>query len=126
MKWLVLSAVLGVAGFACYLWLTSESGGINRMSVLRIQPGMSHEDVDAVIGLPYGDHCSTPHNSTFLLGTRILAMHNGQGEARYWYGDTGTITVYFDGDGRVTKRHFSSSTRSFFDSVYRWIGIDAK
>lgn len=125
-RWLIrfgLVAVLGLAGSACYLWLTCGNGGINRMTVLRIKPGMSHEDVDVVIGLPYGDHSSIPPD----VGGRINRVHYvGLSETCYWHGDTGKITVLFDADGKVKERHFSSSTKSLFDSVYRWIGTDPK
>jgi hypothetical protein len=100
-------AFLALAGFACYLWL-APGGGINRMSVLRIRGGMGPEQVEAVIGLPHG-------------GRGIIA---GRGEFRQWCGDSGMITVWFDEAGTVTERHFWPSVPSFFDRIYRWIGID--
>jgi hypothetical protein len=103
LKWLVLCVGLVLAGVSLYIWL-APSGGINRMSVLRIKAGMSHEEVEAVLGLPHGG----------------FANH------RYWNGDTGTIIVWFDDDGKVTMRYFSPSASSFFDKVYRWIGIDGE
>jgi hypothetical protein len=109
LKWFVLLAVLGVAGFACYVWL-APGGGVNRMTVLRIKAGMSHEQVEAVIGLPHG-------------GRGIVA---GYGEFREWCGDAGTINVWFDEAGRVTGRDFSPSESSCLDKVYRWIGIDTE
>lgn len=111
LKWFVLSAVLGVASFACYLWVTCGSGGVNRMSVLRIRPGMSSEEVEAVIGPHSGNHST----SLFAVG-----IHDS------WEGNAGTITVWFDRDGKVTERHFHPLSKSLFDSVYRWMGIDAK
>jgi len=78
------------------------------MSVLRIKAGMSHEEVDAVIGLP----------------SDLTGMHPcGRWTVRHWRGLTGTITVRFD-DDRVTERHFSPSSPSMFDRFYCWIGID--
>jgi len=112
-------AGLGLAGFACYLLFGSGSGGINRMSVFRIKAGMSFEEVDAVIGLPHGDY------SKSISSCRIHALYDiGGEEGRFWYGTTGTITVWFDGEGKVTERHFSPSSTSMFDKFYRWIGID--
>src|SRR5262245_27997778 len=118
-RWLklwVLVAGLGLASFA-YLLFASASGGINRMSVLRIKVGMSCEEVDAVIGLPHGDY------SKSSFGRLPLAMYFGSGEeVRFWYGNTGTITVWF-ANGKVTGRYFSPSSASFFDRFYQWIGI---
>jgi hypothetical protein len=114
LKWLLVFAGLGLAGFAWYLWL-GPTGGINRMTALRIKMGMTHEEVDAVIGLRCGDHCSTPDPGTLVAA---------RGNARFWYGDAGEITVWFDDDGKVTNRSFSPSVPSFFDKVYQWVGVD--
>jgi hypothetical protein len=124
LKWLVVFAGLALVGFGCYLWL-APSGGINRLTALRIKTGMSYDEVDAVIGLPHGDHCSTPENPIFFPGRQVHRVHIvGIGNVRYWHGDAGTITVWFDNDGKVTKRHFSPWVPSFFDKVYQWVGVD--
>jgi len=116
LKLLVVFAGLGLAGFLLYLWL-GPSGGINRMSVLRIKVGMSHEEVNAVIGLPHGDY-STDNSHP------IIGLHKRGGEVRFWYGDNGAITVWIDDDGKVSTRDFSPASTSLFDKFYRWIGID--
>jgi len=69
LKLLVVFAGLGLAGFLLYLWL-GPSGGINRMSVLRIKAGMTPEQVDAVIRLPYGDYSSQPDDSKSSFGMK--------------------------------------------------------
>jgi len=68
LKLLVVFAGLGLAGFACYLWF-APSGGIDRMSVLRIKAGMTHEEVDAIIGGPHRDYSTG--NSNLIIGGLI-------------------------------------------------------
>lgn len=109
LKWLVVCVGLGLVGASLCIWL-APGGGINRMSVLRIKAGMSHEQVEAVIGLR--------HSASASVG--------GRGEIREWYEEAGIITVWFDEAGKVTERHFSTEVPSFFDKLYRWIGIDSE
>src|SRR5262245_54773275 len=103
-RWLVrlgLAGMLGLAGSALYLWLASGSGGINRMTVLRIKAGQSREEVEAIVGVSHGNHRSDSDEEARPLSTRLLALYiHGRGEACFWHGDEGTITVWFDDEGK--------------------------
>jgi len=110
---------LGLAGFGFYLWwsLTGVSG-ISRGSVWRIKAGMTHKEVDAIIGVPCGDYRSNKPGASsdgFLEGVEQI---------REWYADSGIISVHFDAQGRVIERSYLPYSESFFDRLYQWLGID--
>jgi hypothetical protein len=119
LKLLVVFTGLGLAGFALYFWwcLTGVSG-ISRASVWRIKAGMSYNDVVTIIGVPSGDYRSD------MKGT-ILAVPREAGEQIHlWHTDAGKICVCIDPEGKVTERGYISDSVSFFDKLYRWLGID--
>ena len=118
-----LAALLGVAGFAVYIWWTLPPHGINRTSVWRIRNGMSEKDVEAIIGMQYGDYRTmTKEERWFNRRTIIWSGVGYETRSASWYGDEGRITVLFT-DGKVDGKRFGPRTPSFIDTLAEWLHI---
>jgi hypothetical protein len=101
--------------------LTKENYG-------RLEPGMSQEDVEALLGPP-GDFRTGPTVCEFMISLDYLKAaglwgKNPELSEQHWDGDEAEITVFFDTDGRVVRSHlFPMGPKSvgLFDLLrWRW------
>jgi hypothetical protein len=114
-------ALIGVAGFAFFLWLTSPTPapGVTWENSRRLRAGMSVRDVEALLGKPSPEV------------TEIV----GGGTGRWWRGEEVDIELVFDADrvlfgvassqwkyGRP-RIEYIRPAESFLDCIRRWLHL---
>lgn len=89
--WLVGIAVLGVV-----LW-PRPAHRITRENVLRIELGMSEQEVNDLLRVPAGNY--HPRGKLLALSSNLPA-----GTPKVWVGDELGLAVWFDEDRRITQK----------------------
>jgi hypothetical protein len=110
-------ALLGVAGFVLFVWLTTPTPGVTWENFRRLRVGMSLEDVEQ------------------MLGRQEQSMEWGFGAAtRYWWGEDVVVDLTFDTDQRLLNgtasprgstltewEQLPGTDGNFLDRVRRWL-----
>src|SRR5687767_246116 len=89
--------------------------GITKQGFGLIEIGSKVEDVQALLGLPPGDHTTKSYYVIELIGgwpdvgrplRELVADLNERDWCRVWAGDDGVIEVRLNEDGNVVSKHF--------------------
>ena len=109
-------ALLGVAGFAMFIWLISPTPGVTLENFRRLLEGMSTTDVEALLGEP------------------SKVRESLRGTTRCWQGEEVGIDLLFDADrvlfgiavppqppGRFGLAEYIRVDESFLDRIRRWL-----
>jgi hypothetical protein len=111
---LVISAVL--ACFGGWLWMASGP----RVSLLRferVKEGMSHAEVNGIVGGPPGDYFSDG---------RVNKFDHDDGHQSWWFGDDAALIVDFNDSGTVANAlilEYPSVRPTFTERIRRWLGL---
>ena len=121
-RMLLIAAALGLLAVAAALlpFLLRADGPISERNHLRVRPGTSRAEVEALYGGPPGDY-RTP-------GARGVLIKVGKEPGvdwQHWFGDAGTAAVGFDAQGRVVNTRFMTAPvpDSFFTRALRRLGL---
>ncbi len=121
---LALLLVLVVAGSVCIVWLAPRHR-ITAENIEKIQPGMSRQDVEALLRAPAGFEARGRKASFSLLAYVVVEMH-GNSQAEWWVGEEQAVAVVFDADGHALK-HLSAmaaqDTETYLDKLRRWLHL---
>jgi hypothetical protein len=115
-------ASLGALGLA--LWFGLPEHRITPEALGHIRPGMTSEQVTAVLGVPPGDYTTPGAERLQAVDPDRSAFHWHRTED--WWADGITIRVYYDERGIVL---FAGSTYSgvarepLLDKLRRWLGL---
>jgi hypothetical protein len=93
---------LAVGGF---VWLTLPPPGVTRENYERIREGMSQADVEAVLGVPPGAYGRG--GIAEIASSNSILVFDPSWRTECWAGDTISIQVSFDTDGRVAWKSYS-------------------
>src|SRR5262245_49891976 len=106
-KFMALASPPAVIMVGLALWRLCGSSAINDGNIARIQKGMTHAEVEAILDGPPRDESggAVPlYGSWILLGDR---MWRGRELAKWggeeWVGDQKAVAVFFD-EGRVSDK----------------------
>jgi hypothetical protein len=102
-KRLVLALVvvcLGMGPLVIYQ-RTRPSDGVNRLSARRVRPGMSQQEVQAIVGKP----SKAPPGRGWVC----------------WTSESGSLTVFFDRDGKATYTSYLSVNPTLIDRLIDWL-----
>jgi hypothetical protein len=93
----VFVAALWLAGWVFWTRPVGPGQRINPHTVLRVRPGMTQEQIEAIFGAPPGDYSSE------MRGHQAKGLPQRPPELRRedWTADEGGAVVYFGADGRV-------------------------
>jgi hypothetical protein len=119
-------AVLALVGCAAWCWLSTIPTGINRRGFDMIQPGMTRQQVEAILSGPPGDY-----RTIFVLdgsGPDPVPARRGTDGYRdgVWSSDHGRIWVFFDADGKVADKACSDGigqSPSLRERIRQWLGL---
>jgi hypothetical protein len=131
---LLVASTAVLAGTAYFLLKPASS--INPWAYRRIKAGMTRTEVEAVFGLPFGDHRSPERRASGRSDSRILDSWGDVGAHAYpdfvmaqpgeaedsalWLGDEFVVEVGFGADGGVTGCNLSTSRESSaWSALYR-------
>jgi hypothetical protein len=132
-----LLLVIGVAALAGTAYFLLRTGSpINPWTYQRIKKGMTRKEVEAVFGLPDGDHRTPARVAAGRPQGRILDSWGDVGVHAYpdfvmaqpgeaedsalWLGDEFVVEVGFGADGGVTGCNLSTSRESSaWSALYR-------
>ncbi len=117
--WL-LSCLLASLGVVW--WITASTHNINEATVAMVQDGMTEAEVEALFGVPAGNHTFPQAEMFFITGRRILAPSPS---CKDWVGDEVGIRVAFNANGRVSwsQRGYVAGQVSLIDRVRRWLRL---
>ncbi len=98
-RWLPL-ALLGVGAVCALAWILMPPvrRGPSLTQLESVTPGMTHEQVVALIGYPPGDHRTDPQR--FSVSHHSI-KRSAQHRQEVWLTDDGILEVYYDVDDRV-------------------------
>jgi hypothetical protein len=95
--WAVSLIIIGAIAYPLFTPLVD----ISSESFSRIEPGMTLEEVERIMGGPEGHYD----------GMTRWPMTDGLGKGSHgWYGLAGGFEVHLDGDGRVTRKRLCKIT----------------
>jgi hypothetical protein len=109
---LLIAAAVGLAAVGVYSW-SQRKPDFTAAQHLRINEGMTLQQVEAILGCPPGDYTRAgvpPSHSDSILSTE-------ETREEAWLGETGSIHVTFDKDGRVALSSYSETHKSREDWV---------
>lgn len=117
-------AGLGVAGSLVVDWLTQRPHRVNAETFLKIEPGMTEEQVYGLVGVPPGDY----RRQQAIVGTETARVAMRTGECKEWRSDHGVFWVWFDVDGKVESKRqpnmmFLLTRDSLFTRIRMWLGL---
>jgi len=112
-------ALLGVAGFASYLWLTSLAPGVTWASFRRLRLLMSSRDVEGVLGKPHETFETPAYTNKCWRGHEVVIsatfVHDRLHSARAVPPDPqNPDTVH---------REYAPPDESFLDRIRRWLHL---
>jgi hypothetical protein len=137
---LILSLLaLAAVGISVVLCLTQPKHRINRDTLARIQPGMTVQEVEDLLGVPPGNNSGGKNEvlfgivSTYTAVEQLPALNQEQQvltfedlanlEQKKWIGEEYAILVLFDKQGRVlvAMEGFVPSSDSVLARMRRWL-----
>jgi hypothetical protein len=90
-------------------WRTLRGPRISEVSYEQIEVGMTHADVDAIIGVPMGDYGSA---ESFHIIDLVEARETDRVRCVTWTGPSHMISVYFhSSDDRVVGKHLAEAVQ---------------
>jgi hypothetical protein len=130
---MALATTVILLAWVCYhRFVGSPPGPVTRVTFEYLTNGMTRADVEAILG-PAGDYSSGPlvakepsdlHKSFKQdIHKVVAAQAEYRADGVAWVGDQGLIIVYFNADGRVTRRTFFEVDRrydSLLARIWRW------
>ena len=110
-KWLRAALVTLLLSCAAIWFLWPSSDSITVETYQRLRLGMSHSEVEAMLGGPGGtrqDFADWMDNRSPVegLGVDLVNEHRDQPGIKYWYQDSGIIVLRFDSDKLVADKQF--------------------
>jgi hypothetical protein len=130
-KRLLLTALLLCVGLLCLIvWQRQEiPNRISHGTFEQIEKGMTRDRVVELLGVSPGDyvtkdlHFVMPVNKDLVEDAR-LAGHDDEIE-EVWAGNGGKVTVWFRGDGTVSRRTYMPAAfpPSLVDRIRAWAGF---
>jgi hypothetical protein len=106
---LVVSVLMLLAVAAKPILFPAGNPRLTRETFDRIREGMSRGDVEAILGPP-GDYRTGPTACEFMISSNYLKAAglwwpSPVWSEQEWDGDEAEITVFFDTEDRVVRRH---------------------
>jgi hypothetical protein len=128
---LILAALLVSIGLACLLvWPRSEAPNQIRHDTFdKIEKGMTRAAVVQLLGVAPGDYVTKQLSFVRPIGKQLMAEaflpKRADETEEVWMGNGGKITVWFGGDGTVTRRAYMPAAfpASLWDRVRDWTGL---
>jgi hypothetical protein len=123
---LTAAAVAGSMLLAGQVWLSQPHPRINRSSFTKIRPGMTLEEVEALLGAPAGSQ--SPRTELFNPEIYVADAKRSLPAAaacryEWWSGDCSLVVVQFGTDGKATAKIYLNIGRvSLRDRVWQWTG----
>jgi hypothetical protein len=95
----LLTGLLGAMAYLGWWCLAPPSHQITRERISQLQRGMSQAEVEALLGVPPGNYCST--RNVELIYPRRWPLVDVPCRGEKWISDEAGVTVYFDDAGTV-------------------------
>jgi hypothetical protein len=132
-RWLVAFLILtGIGGVATYLQHRPDVPGINRANYLKIKPGMTVTEVEAILGgPPIGDDLAKERH--YQEGARLgIRFPNHDMPPLVWNDGKVSILIFFDGKTEkaqgygvwnkpLIQQGVCSEPPTLLDRVFAWI-----
>jgi outer membrane protein assembly factor BamE (lipoprotein component of BamABCDE complex) len=99
--WVAATSLLVVPFIACIVLHPPWASRITRANLLRIQPGMTRPEVDAILGRPVGPGMAMRIDGFDDKPWEFVMYHYAEPEGFHDEEDGGFIVVDFDLDGKV-------------------------
>jgi hypothetical protein len=100
--WIVLG-VLAISIMGPVIWIVIPKPGINRQNYLKIQIGMTVDEVTALMGHPPGNYARPTSSISATEGESTGEITH---EQLFWFGDSGFVVVNFDDNNCVRGAGF--------------------
>jgi hypothetical protein len=118
--------IVCLLGFPLYDQVSrSLSIAFNEEDLDRIEEGMSHSEVERVLGLPPGNYCTDDQIERSFLLVMAIDRHLRYCPHSEWLSDEGMIQIIYK-DGKVWHKRFYPAIhprRSWFERVRSRLGL---
>src|SRR5215471_9322599 len=94
---LVILTLASLGAIAAVLWLLPLRTEVSLTPIARLNPGLSEEEVAAILGPPTADLTATPPAN--------VPMPPAGGQLLEYVGELATARVVFNADGRLVRYH---------------------
>src|SRR5262245_32436947 len=109
----VLVAFVLTGFISSFMWLTGPKPGVTRENYERIGIGMTEAEVEAIVNSP---SVSYPPDEGYW-DPRVKSI-------RRWDDGPYTLTVEFDGNGRVRSKEFGGpKPKTWLEKLQGWLGL---